>query len=110
MPRKASVPALRRHKPSGRAVVTLSGKDHYCGPWPDADSPAPSEAEAAYGDLVSRWLAGGRKPLGDRPAAGAASPMPAGTSIGEALLRYLEYARGYYQDGDGKQTSELPEI
>ena len=27
------VPSYRRHKPSGQAVVTLSGKDFYLGPW-----------------------------------------------------------------------------
>ena len=29
---RISVPANRKHKPSGRAVVTLSGQDFYLGP------------------------------------------------------------------------------
>jgi hypothetical protein len=31
--KKGSVPTLRRHKPTGKAIVTLSGQDFYCGPW-----------------------------------------------------------------------------
>jgi hypothetical protein len=27
------VPSYRRHKPTGQAVVTLNGKDHYLGRW-----------------------------------------------------------------------------
>ena len=26
-------PSLRLHRPYGRAVVTLAGRDHYCGRW-----------------------------------------------------------------------------
>ena len=29
----ARVPSYRRHKPTGQAVVTLNGKDHYLGKW-----------------------------------------------------------------------------
>jgi hypothetical protein len=31
--KQGSVPGVRRHKPSGQAVVTLSGHDFYCGPF-----------------------------------------------------------------------------
>lgn len=30
-PMPQRIPSLRLHKPSGRAVVTLDGKDEYCG-------------------------------------------------------------------------------
>jgi hypothetical protein len=96
MPHKLSIPSLRCHKPSGRAVVTLNSKDFYVGAWPDADSPAPPEAEAAYGELVARWLAGGRKPLVDATtgaACSSAGSLASGLSIGEALLRYLDHGR-----------------
>jgi integrase len=49
------VPRLREHKASGRAVVTLSGRDVYCGTW---GSP---EAEETYRRQVAEWLAAGRK-------------------------------------------------
>jgi len=48
------VPKYRRHKPSGQAVVTLSGKDHYLGPWKSAAS------KANYDRLIGEWLASGR--------------------------------------------------
>jgi hypothetical protein len=35
VPRKPGTPSLQRHKPSGQAVVTLSGKDVYLGVWPE---------------------------------------------------------------------------
>ena len=42
MPAKTAlrVPSYRRHKPTGQAVVTLSGKDHYLGKWNTAASRA----------------------------------------------------------------------
>ncbi len=64
MPRlKANeLPTLRHHRASGRAVVTLSGKDHYCGAW------GTQEAQATYHRLVAEWLARGRKPGPERGA------------------------------------------
>ena len=32
------VPTYRLHKPSGKAVVTLCGRDFYLGPWNSPDS------------------------------------------------------------------------
>ena len=29
--RKSTIPSYRLHKPSGQAVVTLNGRDHYLG-------------------------------------------------------------------------------
>jgi hypothetical protein len=39
------------HKPSGQAVVTLSGHDHYLGKWQTPES------KAEYDRLVGEWLA-----------------------------------------------------
>ena len=33
MPDISRVPKYRRHKPSGQAIVTLSGRDIYLGKW-----------------------------------------------------------------------------
>ena len=41
-------PSLRRHKPSARAVVTLNGKDHYVGPWPEGTKDPPQESQASH--------------------------------------------------------------
>src|ERR671929_213785 len=47
----ARIPSYRLHKPSGQAVVTLSGKDHYLG---RHGSP---ESRVAYERLLAEWLA-----------------------------------------------------
>jgi hypothetical protein len=49
-------PSYRLHKPSGQAVVTFSGKDHYLGRF---GSP---ESREAYDRLVAEWLANRRCP------------------------------------------------
>ncbi len=43
------VPSYRRHKPTGQAVVTLCGKDHYLGKWNTAASRAEYNREAQRG-------------------------------------------------------------
>jgi len=50
----ASFPTYRHHKPSGRAVVTLNGKDFYLGEW---NSPA---SKAAYDKMIAEWISNGR--------------------------------------------------
>lgn len=50
------VPKYRKHKASGQAVVTLSGRDHYLGPHGSKVS------EQQYDRLVGEWLAAGRQP------------------------------------------------
>ncbi len=56
MPRlsKNSLPKYRLHRPSGRAVVTLSGKVHYLG---KNDS---AESRDLYNRLISEWLTVGQ--------------------------------------------------
>ena len=49
-----STPQYRRHKASGRAVVTLQGKDHYLGPFGSKSS------RIEYDRLLGEWLANGR--------------------------------------------------
>jgi integrase len=79
---RSQPPSYRQHKPSGQAVVTLSGKDHYLGRY---DSP---ESHQRYDELVAQWLATGRKPL-SRPGAGI--------TINELADRYQEFAGIYYR-------------
>ena len=54
--RSVRTPSYRCHKPSGQAVVTLAGKDHYLG---RHGSP---ESRQAYERLVAEWLANRRRP------------------------------------------------
>ncbi|QJW94600.1 tyrosine-type recombinase/integrase [Frigoriglobus tundricola] len=96
-PRK-SPPALRRHKPSKQGVVTLNGRDHYLGYWPDGQKKAPSDLQAAYDALVAEWLANGRRPTVEAPP-----PL----TIAELILQFWErYATVYYRHTDGTPTSE----
>ena len=75
------VPSLRHHKARGLAVVTLGGKDFYCGKF---GSP---ESRREYDRLVGEWLAAGRP-----QAAGGVQTL----TMAELLVRYMEYAKGYY--------------
>jgi integrase len=93
-------PSLRRHKPSGQAVVTLGGHDHYLGAWPALCKKAPPDVQEAYDRLIAEWLANGRRPL--VPAADA----PAFT-VNELMLAFWRHAEGYYCDDDGHPTGEL---
>lgn len=74
-------PSLRLHKPSNRAVVTIAGRDHYCGPW------GSQEAKAEYQRLVGEWLASGHAPR--------ATPL-GGVTVAELVLAYRQFARRYY--------------
>jgi integrase len=52
--KQAAIPAYRRHKHSGQAVVTLNGRDYYLGRF---GSP---ESKVEYDRVTSEWLARGR--------------------------------------------------
>lgn len=56
MPRSAgeAIPQYRKHRGSGQAVVTISGRDHYLGPHGTKTS------KFEYDRLVGEWLASGR--------------------------------------------------
>lgn len=58
MPRLINAtPKYRHHKGSGQAVVTLSGRDYYLGPWNSQAS------RREFDRLVAEWILNGRKPL-----------------------------------------------
>jgi integrase len=90
--RPQRTPSYRLHKPSGQAVVTLSGRDHYLGPY------GTDASRAEYDRLILDWLARGRRP-----------PAPAGQpddlTISELILAYVTFADGYYVK-NGKPTTE----
>lgn len=94
--RKSTIPSYRLHKPSGQAVVTLNGRDHYLGPWDT------SASRAEYDRLISEWAAHGRQ----LPPTGTGT---SGTSINELMLAYFRFAEAYYRKGE-KLTSELGSI
>jgi len=125
MPRrpKGSLPTLQHHKPTGRARVTINGRDHWLGKW---GSP---EARLAYDRIIAEYLATRRvrepeAPPADplvvtiAPSVPGAVVTPAAGMVGdiedrvsseptvaEISLRYLEYCDTYYRTPTGERTS-----
>ena len=84
MPRRTkSVPLYRRHRASGQAIVTLSGRDFYLGPHGSLAS------RAEYDRLIAEWLANGRRLAGD-------NELNAGLSINRLILKYWRHVEQYY--------------
>lgn len=94
MPRLVdAVPKYRRHRASGQAIVTVSGRDHYLGPWKSRAS------RVEYDRLVGEWIAAGRP-----------SHVPSAShdlTIVELVRDYWEFAQRYYRK-NGRPTNELP--
>ena len=92
-------PKYRHHKPSGLAVVRLSGRDIYLGPF---DAP---ESRSKYDQVVADWLANGRR-LDVRRTAPETQAVFA---MCELMLSYLEHSKSYYVK-NGRQTGEATNI
>jgi integrase len=99
MPRLTKqIPAYRLHKASGQAVVSLSGRMHYLGPW---DTP---ESHAEYDRLVNLWLANGRRG-NPEPEQSPAPPPEDELSMAGLMVAYLGHVDSYYVK-NGRRTSE----
>lgn len=99
MPRVYPLPSYRLHKPTGLAVVRLSGRDVYLG------KHGTEASRAEYERVTAEWLANGRT-LPHQPAA---TPSSCSRSVNELILAYLEHAKSYYVK-HGVPTGELPNI
>src|SRR5690554_2745945 len=75
-------PKYRRHKHSGRALVTLNGRDIYLGRW---GSP---ESREKYDRITGEWLANGRR----LPEA----PTPEAITVGRLAADYLDHTKASY--------------
>ena len=73
-------PKYRKHKPSGRAVVTLNGEDIYLG----AYGAKPSREK--YDKLIGEWLSRGRQTPGDG----------VDHRVADVIQGYWTYAQDYY--------------
>lgn len=90
------VPSLRLHKASGQAVVTVRGRDIYCGRWGSPD------ADANYRRVIADFLASGAEVVrhhgldraGGRRRA-FSPPTARAIGVSELVLAYLEFAEGY---------------
>ena len=87
-PSTSRVPSYRRHKSTGQAVVTISGRDIYLGKWDSAAS------KAEYDRLIAEFLANGRRLQSN-----------ADETVVEVLNAYRKFAENYYRK-DGRVTSE----
>ena len=93
------IPSYRLHKPTGLAVVRLSGRDFYLG---RHGSP---ESKADYERLIAEWLSNGRQLALTHPVDSPASPI----TISELIIAYWEHAEHYYVK-KGEPTSTLHSI
>lgn len=82
------IPAYRRHKPTGRAVVTINGRDYYLGKWDTAAS------RAEYDRLIAEFLSN------DRRLSSSACVV-----VVEVINAYRKFAEKYYQK-NGEITRE----
>lgn len=91
MRHRRRIPSYRLHRPSGQAVVTLSGSDFYLGPHNSKIS------RQEYDRVTAEWLGNGRRLLDpeeeQRPLA-----------LVEVLLAYWKFADRYYRKGDQPTT------
>ena len=90
------VPAYRRHRPSGQAVVSLDGRDFYLGPH------GTQVSKDEYDRLTGIWKANGRR----MPVGGEAAPN---LTVTEVMAPYWQHARAYYLK-NGVPTSEVGNI
>ena len=85
--RSDKLPEIRLHKPSGNARIFLNGREYWLGRF---GSP---EAKAQYDVLMAGYIASGRTSVEAvaSPAAKRTAPAaPAGLTIGELALRWIE--------------------
>jgi integrase len=90
-----SIPSYRFHKRSGQAIVTLSGRMFYLGPYDSAES------RERYNEVVAQWLAQGRRWLA---SASLATPEPPYTVV-QLIYDYWQFVTQYYVK-HGRPTSE----
>jgi len=102
MPRKPGrVPSYCLHKASGRAVVRINGRDHYLGSF------GSDKSHAEYERLIAEWRAYRQHSI--TKAAAASSLVDPSLTISEAILRYQQFARGYYVKNE-EVTKEFVEM
>jgi integrase len=94
--RSERVPGYRLHKPSGQAVVTLDGRDHYLGRFDTPDS------HNAYRRLLEAWLANGRR----LPETAPTRPI----SVAEVCDKFLSWCEREYRDADGTTSRSVVNV
>ena len=94
-PKPPKIPKLCLHKASGRAVVCIDGKDHYCGKF---GSP---EAWERYTQLISEWMH--RKKFAPSQSKEIPPSDDFNTlTIDELILSYFTFSEKYYANSTGE--------
>jgi integrase len=122
MSRRTRTPSCRLHKPTGQAVVTLNGKDHYLG------RHGTPESKGQYDRLISEWLVCGRQlppqqsfrtrqvvSIDQEATRQPHSPTqesgpPSEKTVNEVLLAFYRYAQTYYRTKAGNLSPEVDNI
>lgn len=101
MPERNSsrIPKYRLHKPTGRAVVRLNGRDIYLG------RHRSDESLQRYRQVIAEWLGNNRQVAARREFL----ESPQALSVAELVGAYLRYAKGYYRK-NGKPSGEVENI
>jgi len=82
---KVRIPKYRLHKATGKAVVTLSGRDFYLGIY------ASKESHAAYRRIIGEYVASNGSPVfGEKVET---------LTMAQVTLAFLKHAKGYYPHG-----------
>jgi integrase len=97
MSRSKGMPAYKLHKASGQARVIVGGRHIYLGPF---GSP---ESHEEYARVIAASL---KREPSRAPAPNARKCIPGDLSIAELILRFWDFAKGYYVR-DGEPTKEL---
>lgn len=85
------VPSYRRHKATGRGVVTLNGRDHYLpGRYGSAES------KLAFDRLIADWLGAGRQQIAPMQPRGAGAVLVLQLAAG-----FWRYAELHYAESAG---------
>jgi integrase len=90
--KRVRVPSYRHHKPTGQAVVTLSGKDHYLGQY------SSQESRQRYARLLAEWEASNRSPTFGQ----AVETL----TMAQVVLAFLDHAKPYY----GEDSTEYDHL
>lgn len=95
MPRKSAVPRYTLHKPSGQGRARHQGRDVYFGPY---DAPTSRERYARFVAELATQSGPSQHDVGP-------SVLDPDLPVAELILKYLQFAQGYYGKGAAEFVS-----
>lgn len=88
-----TTPTYRLHKPTGRAVVTIDGKDYYLGVH------GTRESRQRYDRMIAEWLLRGRQ--------GPAAADPTTATVSQVAAGFLDYRQSERRAAGGKDGKAI---